>query len=226
MQNEKEIIARIKFLMKEMNIRQTKMAKMIDVDTSNLSKYMNNRIPISESFLNKIVVNLGVSKRWLVTGQDLPFGKESTPSQIDINQGSISTIRRGAPVYDVDVTAGDVARDKMFADERITGWINLPQLNPQCRVVRVSGDSMTPIIHDGDYVAVRELTNNRQIFWGQIYVVLLENFRLIKYVRRHSDPNMVILRSANKDYDDMEVRRDEILELMPVQHIIHFSTRM
>ena len=85
---------------------------------------------------------------------------------------------------------------------------------------------MSPVIHNGDYVALRELSNIEQIFWGQIYVVLLDDYRLIKFLRRHPDPAKVILRSANPDYDDMEISRADIRELMLVQHILHLDTRM
>ena len=96
----------------------------------------------------------------------------------------------------------------------------------QCRIVRVSGDSMSPVIRNGDYIAVRELSNLRQIFWGQIYVVILDDYRMVKYIRRHDDPEMVILRSENKRYDDMIIERMEIRDLMFVQNIIHIDSRM
>ena len=99
-------------------------------------------------------------------------------------------------------------------------------ISSNCRVVRVSGNSMEPVIHNGDYVALRELSNMQQIFWGQIYVVMLDDYRLLKFVRRHPDPQMVILRSANPDYDDMEIARADIRELMLVQHILHLESRM
>ena len=95
-----------------------------------------------------------------------------------------------------------------------------------CRIVRVSGDSMSPVIRSGDMLAVRELSDIQDIFWGQIYVVLLEDYCMVKYVRRHNDPTKVILRSENPDYDDMEIDRDKIRELMFVQNIIHIDTRM
>ena len=54
---------------------------------------------------------------------------------------------------------------------------------------------------------------------------MLDDFRLVKYVRRHTDPNLVILRSENPNYDDMEINRFDIRELMMVQNIIHLDTR-
>ena len=226
MEKEKnaEIIDRIKYLMKEMGLKQVQFAERIGVDTSNLSKYLNAHMPLSESFLNRLVVNLGVSKEWLMDGTDLPFGK--TPVRVD-GEVMASANGGGTPVYDVDVTAGVASgRNELFASENIVGWVNLPNMSPNCRIVRVSGDSMAPVINDGDFVAVREVSNPAQIYWGQIYVVQLDDFRLVKYLRRHSDPNMVVLRSENPNYDDMDVRRSDIHEMLLVQHVLHLNTRL
>ena len=226
MEKEKnaEIIDRIKYLMKEMGLKQVQFAERIGVDTSNLSKYLNAHMPLSESFLNRLVVNLGVSKEWLLDGTDLPFGK--TPVRVD-GEVIASANGGGTPVYDVDVTAGVASgRNELFASENIVGWVNLPNMSPNCRIVRVSGDSMAPVINDGDFVAVREVSNPNQIYWGQIYVVQLDDFRLVKYLRRHSDPNMVVLRSENPNYDDMDVRRSDIHEMLLVQHVLHLNTRL
>ena len=226
MEKEKnaEIIDRIKYLMKEMGLKQVQFAERIGVDTSNLSKYLNAHMPLSESFLNRLVVNLGVSKEWLLDGTDLPFGK--TPVRVD-GEVMASANGGGTPVYDVDVTAGVASgRNELFASENIVGWVNLPNMSPNCRIVRVSGDSMAPVINDGDFVAVREVSNPAQIYWGQIYVVQLDDFRLVKYLRRHTDPNMVVLRSENPNYDDMDVRRSDIHEMLLVQHVLHLNTRL
>ena len=220
-----EIIARIKYLMKEMGVRQVQFAERAGVDTSNLSKYLNAHIPLSDSFLNKLVVNLGVSKDWLIDGTDLPFAKPS--QQTDADLVSAAPAAGAIPVYDVDATAGaSSGRNELFASENIVGWVNLPNMSSDCRIVRVSGDSMSPVIMDGDFIAVRELNNPSQIYWGQIYIVQLDDFRLVKYVRRHSDPNMVVLRSENPNYDDMDVRRTDIHGMMLVQHILHLNTRL
>ena len=221
-----EIIARIKYLMKEMGLRQVQFAERIGVDTSNLSKYLNAHMPLSDSFLNRLVVNLGVSKEWLLEGTDLPFAK--SPVRIEGADGSVvGAVATGTPVYDVDATAGMTSgRSELFASENIIGWVNLPNVSPNCRIVRVSGDSMSPVISDGDFIAVREVSNLSQIYWGQIYVIQLDDFRLVKYVRRHSDPNMVVLRSENPNYDDMDVLRSDIHELLLVQHILHLNTRI
>ncbi|HIT15491.1 MAG TPA: LexA family transcriptional regulator [Candidatus Avimuribaculum pullicola] len=235
--NSNEIIGRLRYIIDEMHMTQNEFAQHIGIDSSNLSKYLNGRLPINESLINRIVVNLGLSKTWLETGEDLPYAKQqlAMPSHTTVD-GRISNepeyddddddYAEGIPVYDIDVTAGMIPRDMMFVNENIIGYINLPNMLQDCRIVRVSGDSMSPVIRSGDMLAVRELSDIQDIFWGQIYVVLLEDYCMVKYVRRHNDPTKVILRSENPDYDDMEIDRDKIRELMFVQNIIHIDTRM
>ena len=45
------VAERIKFLMKELNYRQVDFAQKIDIDTSNLSKYLNGRLAMSEALI-------------------------------------------------------------------------------------------------------------------------------------------------------------------------------
>ena len=119
-----------------------------------------------------------------------------------------------------------MGRSMMFSNDRLIGAIDVPFISPDSSIVRVSGDSMQPVICCGDMVAIREVRNLDLIFWGQIYVVLLDDYRMVKYVRKHQDPSMVILRSANKEYDDIEVRKSDIRDLFVVEHIIRFDSRM
>ena len=224
------MVERIKFLIKELNYKQADFARRIDVDTSNLSKYLNGRLPVSDSLINRIVVNLGVSKQWLEEGTDLPFAKSAPPAMVQLPVATIGNPVQeitGTPVYDIDVTAGALPRSRMFTDDQIVGYINLPDVGGAGqRIVKVNGDSMSPVIQNGDYVVLRELTNLQYIYWGHIYVVLLDDYRMLKYVRKNEDPRLVTLRSANPAYDDMEIVRSDIREMMLVQQIIHLDTRM
>lgn len=226
MANE-DIIGRIKYLIKELGLTQGEFAEKIACDQSNLSKHLNGKLPISEALINKIIINMGVSKAWLKEGNDVPFAKYSSGSvpSLVIDESELKSMK-GTPVYDIDVTAGGLSRSMMFADEHIVGAVNMPNISPDCRIVRVSGDSMSPVICNGDFIAVRELSNMSQIFWGQIYVVVLDDYRMVKYLRKHSDADKVILRSENPKYDDMEVLRSDIRELLVVQNILHIDSRL
>ncbi len=52
---------------------QSSFAKAIGVDAASVSRILGSDRRPSEAFLNRIVVNLGVSKQWLTEGTDVPF---------------------------------------------------------------------------------------------------------------------------------------------------------
>ena len=231
MSNEARI-ERIKELMKSMGLKQIAFAERIGMDASNFSKHMKGKLPLGDTLLNKVVVELGVSKEWLLTGEGVMWQRNARNNQlhtVTVPVGDLdmtgSTIG-GARVYDLDVTAGGMARERMFADEQVIGTINMPAIHPDCCIVRVSGDSMAPVIGNGDLIAIREVRNPNLIFWGQIYVVLLDDYRMVKYVRRHPDPSQVILRSENSNYDDIEVAKSDIRDLFLVENIIRIDSRV
>ena len=80
---------------------------LIGCDQSNLSKHLNGKLPISDSFINKVVINMGVSKDWLRDGSDVPFAKYNSSSvpSLMIEESDIKAMK-GTPVYNIDVTAG------------------------------------------------------------------------------------------------------------------------
>lgn len=201
---------RIRYLIRLLRLNQASFAARVGVDPAVVSRVLKGRTAPNESFINRIVVDLGVSKQWLVSGSDVPFPRSSTPRMSD-----------GAPVYNIDVTAGTTPLARMFTDERIVGRVYLPGLNPDLPIVRVSGDSMQPRLSPGCYISIRPVRPDATISWGQIYVVVLADFRVVKYVRRHPDPAKVILHSENPRYDDIEVLRSDIEGLYLVENVIN-----
>ena len=221
--DQQSVISRIRYLMSENGMKQNAFAARIGTDVSNFSKSLNGKLPISDALLNKIVVALGISKLWLAEGEGVPYSKPTAPDALTVNHLS----EGGAiPIYDIDVTAGGLSREMMFADDRVVGHVSVPGINRNCKMVKVSGDSMQPVISNGDYIAVQEVTDSSIIYWGQIYVVLLDDYRMVKYLRRNADSTMVTLRSANPAYDDIDLPRSAIRSLFFVHHILHIDTRM
>lgn len=219
-------ISRIKFILKKTGLTQSSFARKLSMDPANMSKHLNGKLPISAGLLNRIAADLGVSKQWLVDGSGLPFAKGEGVTTIDSDEMVVAAERHkvsATPVYDIDVTAGCLELGREFTNDRVIGYVDLPEVRPGAILVRVYGDSMTPTIHDGAFIAIRLVSDPSCIFWGQIYVVVLDDFRVVKHIRRHSDPSMVILRSDNPLYDDMEVPRTKIRGLYLVETILNFK---
>lgn len=159
---------------------------------------------------------------WLLTGEGEMLKThrngviEITPEAI--HEGDYS----GTLVYDIDAVCGTDARNIEFTEDRVIGSVKLPEIKRTSHIITATGDSMEPVIRNGDRIAVREIGSWDMIVYGQIYMVLTDEYRLLKYFRRHkTDPeNMIILRSANPDYDDIDLKRSKIRKLFIVENVI------
>lgn len=63
-----EILLRVKELIDERNLSNGKFADVIKMDRSGFSKRMTGAVMVGEGFINRIVLELGVNKRWLTDG--------------------------------------------------------------------------------------------------------------------------------------------------------------
>lgn len=219
---EADLIERVRYLIRLSRCNQQQFAAQAGVEPTVLSKILSGRLKPSESFINRLVLNLKVSKDWLVSGCDVPYPK---PEHARTVEGALPSrvmlSAEGAPVYDIDVTAGCSELSRMFTQEHVVGHLNLPFIDPSWKVVKVSGDSMAPRIINGGMLAIRPITNTSIISWGQIYVVVLDDYRMVKYLRRNEDRTMVTLHSANPDYDDIEIPRKDIRALYLVEVVLN-----
>lgn len=216
------VIDRVRYLIKLFRKTQAKFGEEINVDASNMSKFLSGRIPITDGFMNRIVVNYGVSKPWLATGEGLPFPSNMDPNTI-ANGPRVAAAAKGAPVYDVDVTAGYGELSSMFTSARLVGRLDMPSINPEYPIVHVTGESMTPRVANNSWISIRPIQPDSPIFWGQMYLVVMDDYRMLKVLRKHADPEKVVLHSINPDYDDMEIPRSAIRQLYIVDAVLNYE---
>ncbi len=163
-----------------------------------------------------------LNRDWLLYNEG-----EMIKEQIEPPPEDVEVVEHGTPVYDIDATCGDMSRPITFADEHIIGHVNLPNVSPNAVIIRANGDSMEPHIHDGDWIAVREVTNLNVLYYGQVYLVITNEYRLLKYLRRDADEqHYVILRSDNKNYDDIRLPKADIRHLFIVENILSLHIKL
>lgn len=127
------------------------------------------------------------------------------------------TVGESIPYYNVDVTASAFP---VFADEREEPeyFISIPAFKDCDFAVPIYGDSMYPKIKNGHIVAVKEVKNKAVILYGEIYLVITDDYRTVKYIRKHpGDTTKVLLCSENPSFDDVEIPLDSILRLFKVR---------
>lgn len=216
---------RLKYLVDLSHKSQAKFAAMLNLDPSSLSRLLSGKMPITEQFINRVVVNLGISKDWFANGEGVPFPKNDPMAHLGGGERMLMRPQpKGAPVYDIDATAGPTPVSNMFTRENILGYIDLPQVSPANPIIRVSGDSMAPKIPNGSFISIRQINDTSVIVWGATYLVQLEDYRLVKVVRPcPGNSKKVLLHSENALYDDIEVSRDSIEKLFLVEAVLNYE---
>ena len=165
---------------------------------------------------------------WIKTGEGSPIipiqDKAIQVYSSDIKEG----VYAGTLVYDVDATCGTEVRDIDFTDDNIIGSVDLPEISKSSKIIRANGDSMEPKIYDGSRIVIREIMNWSDIFYGQIYLIVMDEYRMIKYIRRYEqdEDNYIILRSENKKYDDIKLNKKKIRKLFIVENILYVKTQI
>lgn len=163
-------------------------------------------------YIGKILAN----KEWDSTDWLLAGEGEMFRDKMKVVQPS------GTPVYDIDVVCGIEGRELSFTNEHIVGFVDLPGISHASHIIEASGDSMSPRINSGDRIVVREIETWDYFVYGQAYVIITDEYRLLKYVRKHPDypRELVILRSENPAYDDIELPISAIRKLFVVENVL------
>lgn len=210
-------------ILEEKNISPSIVGEALGVQPSDLKKYDNMR----DRTINEIISiskATGISLSELLGSNEIPLLKKENDIphikilESDIQEGTLD----GTPVYDIDATCGPNNRSIDFTKDIIVGSVNLPEIDKDSKIVFASGDSMLPLISNGDRVVIREIESWDFIYYGQIYLILTNEYRMVKYIRKHptNDKEYVILRSKNPEFDDIELPRREIKRLFVVENIL------
>lgn len=156
-----------------------------------------------------------INRVWLLTGEG-----EMLKEGVGDSSGRGSRIRYWV---DVDATAGGV---ELFDDMTTNQFIDLsiPEFRDCTDAVNLYGDSMMPLYRNGQIIILKEWKESF-IDFGNVYLVITCNGnRMVKYLRRGSDPDHVLCISENKDFDPFEIERKDILRLYLVKGGISKNT--
>lgn len=193
---------RVESLIKALDINQKDFAYKIGEEPNTISHIIKRRIGVSSKVLEGIVRNIkGLNTQWLLSGVGVMFSEKV----------------RALPFYEVDVTAGNVNR--IFDGTEIPRDSLLVPGFADCDfAVPVSGHSMYPKISNGDIIICKQINDFDVVEFGQIYLIVTDERRMVKYLRKAAKPDKVLLVSENHErFDDFEIARSKIRRLYLVK---------
>ncbi len=198
---------------KQIIVTQQDVVDKMGWNKSNTSSAINgNSRYLTDKFIARFCQSFSeISESWLKNGEGEMLKNENMEEKPKINNQG-----KGIPYYNIDVTA---SLTESFSDipEEPEFYVDFKPFNDCTAYFTVFGDSMYPMISHGEIVAVKKVDNPQYIEYGEAYLVITNaetnNMRTIKLVRKHEKDDMIILRPANTNFDEMVIPRNAILKL-------------
>lgn len=200
-------------------INGKELSVITGLTTAAISQYKTGKIlTLNAMAAQKIADALGVNVEWLVTGE----GNMIKPNIISLDNADSEKLPAGfvqIPEYKICFGAGEAEeptyeeiQDCVPAYFRST-FFSDRGINPKnCKRFKVIGDSMIPLINDGDYITV-DCTPKDYIENNQIYALVFDHSLRIK--RLIKSFKSLTIRSDNPIYSD------EVLTLEEAAQMIH-----
>lgn len=193
METSEELVAAVDLLKSYKIIkRDREVAERTGYDKSVVSSYLSGRVKPSKNFVDKFQE---------VFKESLQMKSKVLPSK-----------PTGIPYLgELDIFAGQADIANADLSEYITEFISIPGFKDANYFVNVRGSSMYPKYVPGEIIAIKLCKDINEIQYGQAYVVITNENRVLKYVRKPKNGNgHLILASANGDYDPYEIEKSKI----------------
>lgn len=207
---------RLDLAMKQAGFTQGKLAKAVDMAQSSVNKLLNGANGSRKTV--EIAKVLGVRAEWLSTGEGPQRNLE--PSNIrdtslkasvweDMEKDEDEFVE--IPLLNVSLSAGDGSCELEESSEFALVFrryylkrMGVPE--SAAKLVKVSGQSMEPMLNDGDIVGIN--IQETAIRDGKTYAICQSDLLRVKTLI--ATPDTVIIRSLNRDeYPDEVVPRSE-----------------
>lgn len=217
------VIERVAELIKELGLTPNAFAKEVGLGSSNLSRKLKGSTPFTAKDFVKICDSIGVNREWLETGEgekrtySLGFDKDSLNRSIDKAFTQCVHGEDAKPFYDVDFALGF---SEMYNDSpnTPTKYISVPGYEKTDFWCRTSGDSMKPLISNGDIIALKQILDwNEFLPMNEVYAIMTTNdLRTVKIIRKGLDDEHFTLHAINEEYEDQEIKKSAITKVFKV----------
>lgn len=179
----------------ETKLNQEQFAKRIGIHRTSLIRIEKSQDPVSKSIIHKL--NLAFESNNLEKPRHLIY------------------------YYDIDATAMPL---EIFSNKNVTptAKLDLPGYAGSQIAVNIAGHSMYPTIESGSMVLCKEVEDKSIILYGEVYLIVTHDYRMVKRVKKHPKTGWIIAASDNhnghssesgKTYDDIELPINKILYL-------------
>ena len=208
-----ELGDRFKKLLEDKGLTAYMFSQETGISNSTLSRILNSNSKPNGNNLQIILDYFCIDKTWFLTGT------EELEKNITVNVENSFT-----GYYYPNVSAAAGMDKEMQNDELKRLPINLPNWEKGIDFINVYGDSMYPKFCSGEIIGIKEVELQYMNF-GYAYVVILKDEQvLLKYIKKGSDNDHIILESENDFYEAKQYHLDQIKKVFIIKGVITKTT--
>lgn len=216
---------RLQYALDKSGKTQADLSRACKVATSSVANWMNGRTKeLSAIHAFKAAALLGVNPFWLATGE----GEPTRGNVVEVFEGDATTDLISVPEFKILCGAGPGAsptfeevsetkpsyyRHDFFAARGVKAQ--------NCKRLKVHGDSMLPLLNDGDTILV-DCTPHQRIRDGKVYVFCFEDEVRVKrlYSKISGD---IVVRSENQSYGEEIINSSDLDRFFLIGKVIERS---
>lgn len=193
----------VKKILEDDGHQLNELAEKLNISPQNFNNWLGVQ-DIKTGILEKIAQAINKNIYYFIDKQSL-----MTQERDEFPEGAIR-------YYEIDASAGSV---EMFDPGNGIKFkkIIIPGYGDCDFALNVWGDSMDPVLHNGEIILCK-LWKESFIEFGYIYLIITsENHRMIKYIQPGSDDSKISCVSENPFYQPFEINKIDILKLFLVK---------
>ena len=216
------------------------LAELLGISKTTLSNWKSRNsidIPLVFSKCEQISID------WLLTGHGSmlktkgdtnasPTGDTCLSSAKDTNkvpnkqEKEARKSSKGIPLIPLEAVAGFPAADSDGVYLENCDHYTIPEFEARGAnfLIRVSGDSMTPLYNNGDIIACRKISNILFFQWGSIYVLDTSQGALVKRVEEcEKDDDCILCVSENPRFKPFQLPKSDIRSLSTIIGLVRLE---
>lgn len=200
-----------------------RFAEMVGIDAANLNKKLKGDLNFTPKDFDKLKRN-NINIDYLTTGKGIMYTGNvgeavPTKNQIQVPTAIVST---GIPVYDEEFACGFSSFDTPAL--KPVSYAALPGTRGATCWCKATGQSMEPLINNGDYVCLKRIECWKDfVVFGEYYAIETFNeMRAIKKIEKGDKEDEYKLVSVNMRYAPQPIKTNLIRAIFKVVAVTKF----
>ncbi|SFD44779.1 LexA family transcriptional regulator [Flavobacterium phragmitis] len=224
-------LQRIKQYIDAKGIKVSTLEREVGMSNGSFASQLKNNKTIGVDKLENILRKYtDVDPEWLLTGNGTMFKGQRLAAVNPFIAVEQEVGSRNIPLYNVHSISGIVDLFGENQNQVPVNYISIPEISECDGALYVAGDSMYPLLNNGDIVIFKKInTPENNIIWGEMYLVYVNNdgneFFLTRFLNKSKKESYIEFVSQNPNHQTVEFPVSSIKALALVKASIRVNAQ-